>query len=78
MEAHQDLIQSTLSRCIDSLPHKVFLYAAIVGEFAADGNEDFTKKFVDDAFESLRCALDNGYVAKSKVLLRFFSELAHF
>ncbi|XP_010521542.1 PREDICTED: nuclear cap-binding protein subunit 1 [Tarenaya hassleriana] len=69
-----DEVLSFLLQCAEQLPHKIPLYATLVGLLNLE-NEDFVKKMVESIQTEFQAALDSGNCDKIRILLRFLTAL---
>ncbi|XP_073039333.1 nuclear cap-binding protein subunit 1-like isoform X2 [Primulina eburnea] len=69
-----DDILSFLLQCAEQLPHKIPLYATLVGLLNLE-NEDFVRNIVERIHANLQAALDVGNCNRIRVLMRFLTVL---
>ncbi|XP_073273142.1 nuclear cap-binding protein subunit 1-like isoform X2 [Primulina huaijiensis] len=69
-----DDILPFLLQCAEQLPHKIPLYATLVGLLNLE-NEDFVRNIVERIHANLQAALDVGNCNRIRVLMRFLTVL---
>ncbi|KAG5550845.1 hypothetical protein RHGRI_009325 [Rhododendron griersonianum] len=67
-------ILTFLLQCAEQLPHKIPLYATLVGLLNLE-NEDFGRKVVENAYTNLQDALDSGNCNSIRIWMRFLTAM---
>ncbi|KAI8557323.1 hypothetical protein RHMOL_Rhmol04G0001700 [Rhododendron molle] len=67
-------ILTFLLQCAEQLPHKIPLYATLVGLLNLE-NEDFGRKVVENAYTDLQDALDSGNCNSIRIWMRFLTAM---
>ncbi|XP_058208766.1 nuclear cap-binding protein subunit 1 [Rhododendron vialii] len=67
-------ILTFLLQCAEQLPHKIPLYATLVGLLNLE-NEDFARKVVENTYTNLQDALDSGNCNSIRIWMRFLTAM---